>query len=513
MPIVKILSLVYLRKRIKRMKFKLKNLAFYAGKPVALIPAKTADELNIHIGDRVLITASGKAIIAVADLAKNFLRGDEVSLSKETLSFLRVKAGASVDIKAAPTPESTGFILKKLRGKSLSKEEIRNIVQDIVENALLDAEIAYFVSAVYEQGMNFHELVSLTQAMCDTGSRLRWGSHAIADKHSIGGVAGNRTTPLVISICAVAGILLPKTSSRAITSASGTADVMETITHVEFSPEELQKIVRKTGACFAWGGSLGLAPADDKLIRVERLLNVDPESQLIASILSKKLATGSTHVLIDIPYGWGAKVSYSQARRLKNTFLKLGNHFGIEMRVVLTDGSQPIGNGIGPLLEIRDVLSVLHRKDPPKDLERKSLYLAGILLEMMKKAKRGEGEHLAQRILDSGAAFEKFNEILIAQGRKPLPRKLARYHSSIFAKQNRIIRYIDNRKINLLARLLGCPQDKASGIYLHKHIGDAVKRGDTLLTFYAESKKKLKEALHYYHTSLPLVLSTGISLQ
>jgi len=481
------------------MKLRVRGLGLGAGRPVAFLNEATAHILNVHAGDRVAIANSNKMIIAVVDILKNFLDKNEISLSEEATALLDLKPGEYVDVILTLIPQSTQYIIKKLKGEALTKEEIYIIIKDIVNNSLFEAEIAYFVSGVYKYGMSFQELVYLTEAMYKTGIRLTWNLKNIVDKHSIGGVAGNRTTPIVISICAALGIVMPKTSSRAITSAAGTADVMETITNVNLSPRQMKDIVNKTGACLAWGGSLGLAPADDKLIRVERLLNLDPESQLIASIISKKLSTGSTHVLIDIPYGKGAKVSRRGALKLKNKFLNIGKHFNLKIKVILTDGSQPIGNGIGPVLEMLDILAVLKREnDAPKDLEDKSIVLAGIILEMMKKAKKNEGKSMALDILDSGKALKKFNEIIKEQGRRKGLLRAGRFRHIIRARKSGKIKAINNEKINYLARLLGCPQDKSSGIYLYKHKNENVKVNEPILTLYAESGKKLRKAMKYF---------------
>ena len=201
---------------------------------------------------------------------------------------------------------------------------------------------------------------------------------------------------------------------------------MESVARVEFSLDEIKKIVKKTNACMVWGGALGLAAADDKIIQVEKLLNLDPEPQLLASILAKKLAVDSKYVLIDIPYGKSAKVSFYQAINLKRKFEKLGKYFKIELKCVLTDGSQPIGNGVGPILEVRDALSILKQEQGrPLDLEKKSLMLAGKLLEMVGKAEKNKGEYLAERILKSGQAFEKFKEIVKVQKGSLSGRRLA----------------------------------------------------------------------------------------
>jgi putative thymidine phosphorylase len=479
------------------MKLKLKQINLGAGRPIAFINQEKARKIGAHINDRAEIRYGNKKIIAVLDIAKDIIGLDEISVSDEVISYLKPSKGALLDMTLAIQPLSNIYITKKLRGEVLTKEEINEIIKDIINNALTEAEISCFISAVYTKGMNLKETVYLTDAMAKTGKIIDWGSKIVVDKHCIGGIPGNRTTPLVVSICAAAGLKMPKSSSRAITSPAGTADTIETIAHVDLSLDKLKNVVKTTGACLAWGGSLGLAPADDKLIRIERVLNLDPEAQLIASILSKKIAAGSSHVLIDIPFGAGAKVTKSEGFRLKKKFEEIGKHFNLKINVVLTDGSEPIGNGIGPLLEIIDVLKVLKQdKNSPKDLETKSIFLSGIILEMSGKAKKGKGEEMAKEILFSGQAYKKFNEIISAQGKKEEP-KLAKFSFDFLADSSFKIKFIDNLEINVIARMLGCPIDKASGIYLYHHVGEKVKKGEKLLTLYSESSKKLQEAVDY----------------
>lgn len=482
------------------MKLRIKNIKLEAGRPIAFLHEKNAKKLNLHIGDRVQISQNGFKSTATVDIS-NLVREKEIAFSKETKDYIKLNPKKPVLISLALEPGSTRIIAKKLEGKELSKEEIFIIIRDIVNNSLTEAEVAYFVSAVYEKGMSFKETIGLTEAIFKTGAKLSWNGDKIADKHSIGGIAGNRTTPIAVSICAAAGVIMPKTSSRAITSASGTADVMEVLTKVDFSAQELKDIVKRTNACLAWGGSLGLAPADDKLIRVERLLNLDPEAQLLASIISKKLAAGSKYVLIDIPYGPQAKVSKEEAEKLKQKFLKIAKHFRLKMKVVLTLGDQPIGNGIGPVLEMRDVLRVLKQDNSPKDLENKSIFIAAQILEMIGKCKKGKGEFIARSILETGAAFEKFEEILNAQGKKKVDLTPGKHVYEVSAIKSGKVAVLDNKAINTTARILGCPEDKRSGIYIHKHKDESVIKGETLLTLYAESAAKLKEAIHYYNNT------------
>lgn len=487
------------------MELRFRPIYLKAGRPVAFVNRAFAKKMNIHEGGRIEAVYKKKRAIIIVNIMENFVREGEISFSDEAAAYFNLKDGARVDINIPLEPLSTRFILKKLNNKELKEEEIHIIVRDIVDNALSETEIAYFVSAVYEHGMTMRETIALTEAIATTGKIMKWKEKIVADKHSIGGVPGNRTTPIVVSICAAAGILIPKTSSRAITSATGTADTIETIAHVTLSYSDLIKVVKKTGACLAWGGALGLAPADDKLIRVERLLNLDPEPQLLASIMAKKISVGSKYVLIDIPCGKGAKVTRARALKLKDKFVQIGKHFGIKISIIITDGKQPIGNGIGPVLEMFDVLRVLKRENSPLDLEKKAVLLSSLILEETGKAAKGKGVEMAQDILNSGKAFAKFEEIITAQGRKKDGLKLGKFKYGIKSSAGKV-REIDNRLINLLGRILGCPIDKSAGIYLHKHVGDFVKKDEKLLTIYSESRNKLNEGLKFFRESRAIVV-------
>jgi len=211
-------------------------------------------------------------------------------------------------------------------------------------------------------------------------------------------------------------------------------------------------------------------------------------------------------VLIDIPYGNSAKVTKKQARHLRKKFLYLGRKFGIKIEVVLTDGSQPIGKGIGPILEMMDVLKVLRRENPPKDLESKSIFLASKILEMVGKAKKGKGKELAMAILNSGEAYKKFEDIISAQGRTHFVFSKAKLSHTIKSGQNGRIISIDNKKINRLATILGCPLDKGAGIYLYKHKNERIRKGESILTLYSDSKLKLDESLSFFSKNPPVVI-------
>jgi putative thymidine phosphorylase len=380
---------------------------------------------------------------------------------------------------------------------TLTKKEIDQVVWDVVHNKLSDIELTYFVSACYTKAMSNKETILLTKAMAEQGQTLDMKIKPVIDKHCIGGVPGNRTTMILVPMIAAAGFTIPKTSSRSITSPAGTADTMEVIANVSFPLNKMKSIVKKTKGCIIWGGALNLAPADDKIIKVERPLGIDAESQLLASILAKKLSVSSTHILIDIPVGPGAKVKNRQAALiLKRQFETIGKKLKRHVRVIITDGSQPIGNGIGPALEARDVLRVLTRHiKRPIDLEKKCVMMVGEIFGML-GIKNGMDK--AQKILDCGKAYDKMKEIIKAQSGNPNIEpheiKLARFRYVVKAKKSGVIRRIDNETISHMARVAGAPNSKGAGIYLFKHVGDKVKKGDKLFKIYSKRQAKLDYA-------------------
>jgi len=477
-------------------------LKWSAGRPVAIIDEKLADKLSIQVDDRIKITGVKNQIISVVDTACNLTKMNEIAVSKEVL---HKKFPKYVDIELAPKPESISLIRKKMQGKTLSQTELKTIMKDISDNALTESEIAYFISAVYKSKTSIKEAIKMIKAILSTGKTLPLHSGIIADKHSIGGVPG-RVTPILVSICASAGLIIPKTSSRAITSAAGTADAMEVICQVNFSIPEMLKIIKKTNACLVWGGSLNLAPADDKLIRVERLLNLDPETQLLASILAKKLSVNSKYIVIDIPYGKNAKVTKTQAERLSKEFKQIAKYFKVNLETFLKKTEKPLGNSIGPSLEIQEVLSVLKReKDAPPLLEKRALELSGLLLELTKKAKKGKGEELAKTILDSGKAFKKFKQIVEAQnGDVNKKFQKTKFQKTINSNSTGKIYELKIKELNNIARIAGCPGDKNAGMYLYKTLDDRVKKHQPLLTIYSESKVELKDAIKQYHKTRPI---------
>lgn len=485
------------------MRLQVKDVDIATGGPLIVILNEiNAHELDLHYEDRIRIKKGKKDIVAIIDIAQangRSVKPGKIGFMEEALVKLGAKHNDYVNIFYEDKPVSIQYIKDKLDGKELTKSEMHTIVHDIVENKLSQVEMTYFVSGCYSNKLSKKETVYLTKAMVETSDILKLDKKIIVDKHCVGGVPGNRTTMVIVPILAAAGLIVPKTSSRSITSPAGTADTMEVLANVSFPVNKMKKIVEKTNACIVWGGAFNLAAADDRLIYLRHPLSLDPQGMVLASVLAKKHSVGSTHVLIDIPTGKGAKISNEKnAALLKNEFITIGKELGMKVKVIMTDGSQPIGNGIGPALEARDVLWVL-QNDPhaPLDLRSKSLDMAGILFEMVGKAKRGKGRKMAEYYLNSGEANQKMKEMIKAQGGKiinPDNIPLGKYKHLVTANKKGKITHIDNKAIAKIARIAGAPNDKGAGIYLYKHNHDRIKKGEALYAIFSDSRQKLEFA-------------------
>ena len=485
------------------MKLTVKDMDIATGDvKVVLLNEKDARLLDLHPMDHVALNRNGRKTIAIVDVGesrKAVLPG-HIGLFEEVLDELSTKHGEVVNVEVASKPESIGAIKRKLDGKHLTPKEIESIIRDIVDNKLTDIELTSFVIATYTRGMNTKEIVSLTRSLAQTGDVLRIKKYPVVDLHSIGGVPGNRSTMVIVPILVAAGCIVPKTSSRAITSPSGTADTMEVLAPVQIPLRKLNKIIDDVGGFIIWGGAVNLAPADDKIINIEHPLSIDAEGQMLASIMAKKASVGATHLLMEIPIGRGAKVPDKRgAKHLAKHFAELGNILHIKVKTVIADGSQPVGRGIGPVLEARDVLWTLKEdKRAPQDLVSKSVEQAGILLEFTGKSKPGKGKALAQQLLSTGAAWGAMCKIIEAQGGKPPnPEKLlpARETFTLKAKKNGKIKTIETALIAKVGRLAGAPLDPDAGVYLHKTCGEPVHKGERILTVYARNKNKLAFAI------------------
>jgi thymidine phosphorylase len=441
---------------------------------------------------KIEIRTNGHSILATLNVVddQNIVACGELGLSKAAFAQMDVEEGHTATVAQAEPPASIGALHRKIDGERLRMEDFHSIVQDIANHRYSKIELTAFVVACDRDELDREEVFFLTDAMIAAGRHLNWHETLVVDKHCIGGIPGNRTSMLIVPIVAAHGMLCPKTSSRAITSPAGTADTMEVLANVELPMGQLQDIVRTHRGCLAWGGTANLSPADDVLISVERPLALDSPGQMVASILSKKISAGSSHLVLDIPIGPTAKVrSMPEAQRLRRLFEYVARRMKLSLDVVITDGRQPIGNGIGPVLEARDVMQVLEN-DPhaPIDLRQKALRLAGRLIECDPDVRGGDGFAIARDILDSGRALAKMNDIILAQGSKSFDHHqpdLGPLTLEICAPAAGVVTGIDNLQMARIAGLAGAPKVPSAGVDLLRKLGDEVQAGQPLYRVHA----------------------------
>ncbi len=480
------------------------------GRHIIVLNEAEAMENDIYQGYRVVLKAMEAEQVCIVDLSKEMVKRGEIGIFGDVARVLEVEEGDILQVAHMERPASVEFVKKKLDGEGLENVQVKTIITDLMDNRLSEAELATWIAAMYIRGVSEDEVVALTNAIVASGNVLDLGVKPIADKHCIGGVAGNRTTMVMVPILAAAGVYFPKTSSRAITSAAGTADTMEVLAPVDFSIEDMKKIVMKTRGAIAWGGGMNLASADDKMIRIRKPLALDPRGVLLASILAKKKSVGAHYVVVDLPLGRSVKVgSMEEAEALGADFIKIGKRLDMTIEGLITDGSEPIGNGIGPALECRDVMEVL-RGEGPADLMNKSALLAGKLFELIGKVKEGEGYDTAMHFLKNGKAWEKMKEIIAEQGGDPKIKEddlpIGQCKHTVKAEKDGKISHIDNKGVSRIARAAGAPKNKGAGIYLYRLKGDRVKQGDVLFDIYAESETKLDYAIKALDVWYPIEL-------
>ena len=472
---------------------------------VILINKFDAERLGIMPGDELTLNWNGIGIELYTDITEDLVGEGEFGLFLDIFEKYEIKDQELMQLSFATRAPSIKAIYKKLKGGILNFNETYQIIKDIVDHRLNELEVTFFIAPSFnEKNINLDEVYYMTKSIAMLGDTFDFGE-IVADKHSTGGLPGNRMTPIIIPIVSSFGVCIPKTSSRSITSPAGTADAVETIMKVDFTTEQIKEIVDKNKACLVWGGALKLAPADDIIINITRALGIEPYSKMIISVMAKKVAMGIKYLVIDIPVAKGAKISdLKTAKKIEKLFMFLARKFDIKTKVMISKSFGPIGRGIGPALEMRDVMRVLQQKENrPLDLENKSLRLAGQLLEMTKIVRVGKGVEMARANLKNGLAFQKMSDIITSQnGNGNLDSEdieIGKYFCEIKAKEKGIVKAINNANVVELCSLLGTPKLKGSGLYLNKNVGEKYLKGDVLFTMYSESEQRLnmaKEALN-----------------
>ncbi|MHC1594534.1 MAG: AMP phosphorylase [Methanotrichaceae archaeon] len=497
------------------MMFEVNAFDIEIGQYKVMLNLADARELGMNAGDRVRVRAKGVSLTAILDITTQMVKPGQIGIFTE--AHQRIGEVKEVDISSAPKPASVGYIKKIMDRDKLTEDQIRSIVQDIVDNNLSDVEISAYLTTLYMQDFDSQETEWLTRAMIDTGERIHFDTHPVVDKHSIGGVPGNKVSLLVVPIVAASGLLIPKTSSRAITGAGGTSDLMEILAPVEFSGDEIREITENVGGILAWGGATNIAPADDKLIKAEYALTIDPYSQMLASIMSKKGAVGADAVVMDMPVGPGTKLATpADGRAMAKDLIDLGDRLGIRVECAMTFGGSPVGRTVGPVLEVKEALTMLEGGGGPNSLREKSLALAGILLEIGCMAgtgcvaARGEGKVAAEKILDSGGAHQKMMEIIEAQGGDPMVKssdiEVGEYTGDVLAPIGGYVISFYNKRIVEIARSAGAPADKKAGVLIHKKVGEVAKKGEPLLTIYSSRERELQRAVNDALRDMPIVV-------
>ncbi len=504
------------------MRLIVKKINFETGNvKVVVLHSENAKKLGGKAGDRIMLInkeSESKPLMAILDISHSdaIVAPGEIGIFLDT--FKNLEDTKDISVFLADAPNSFKYITKKIKGKKLNSEEINSIITDAVSGHLTQIELAAFITGVSIQGMDNEEMTALTIAETKSGEIFDFGPD-VYDKHSTGGVPGNKVTLIIVPIVAAAGLMIPKTSTRAITSPSGTADSMEVLAKVSFSSSELENLLKNEKAFIVWGGAINTSPADNILIEIERPLHMDPIGLMIPSILAKKACMGVKKMVLDIPVGPGTKFKTpDHGKKFALLFKEIAKNVGIEVECALTLAHQPIGHAVGPAIEAKEALILLKDYSAgPNSLIEKSTSLAGILLEMGGKAQHGEGQKMAKEILKSGKAYEKMKQIIAAQGGnpeiKPEDIKLGPYVKEFFATKAGHITDVDNSVINRIAKAAGCPHSKSSGIEIFRKQGARIKEGDLIFKIYSETESKLKRAEKIYNSSGGPIILGGMMIE
>ena len=490
------------------MKLKVKGYDVDTSEPSVVIHDDDCVIIGVKENDRVRITTGKESWVSLLTKSDTILKRGEILLPNAFMSKYNMKKGEIVEVEHSAKPDSVTYIRKKMDNQKLTKEEINAIVEDILDAKLSKIEVSAWLTSLYINGMDIDEIAHFTNSMTDTGDRIEFSRKPVFDFHSVGGVPGNKVTPVVVSIVAAAGLMLPKTSSRAISSACGTSDFVETFCNVELSAEDVKRISEEVGGVFAWGGSMNLAPVDDIVIKVENPLGINPRAQMLASILSKKLAIGAEYLLVDIPTGTGSKVpTIEMARRYVHDFTEMGHKIGMHIECAITYADQPVGQAVGPILEARECIRILEGEKHPASVIEKSTELAGMILEM---GGIPDGVNRAKELLESGEAFKKFREIVAAQGGNPnitsKDLQPGKFVQKVVSVKSGYVHSINNKAIVSIAKAAGSPSDKGAGLMIFKKKGQRVEKGDVLMEIYGDNEAKCSRARDLAIQSPPIVI-------
>lgn len=402
------------------------------------------------------------------------------------------------------------IIDKKKKAISLTNEEIKFMVEGYLNNIIPDYQFAAFLMAIYFQGMSDSELISLTKIMKNSGTVLshKYIEGKSADKHSTGGV-GDKTTLIVISIAASVGVKIPKMSGRGLGHTGGTLDKLESIPgfRINLSQKEIEENINKVGAVIL-GQTEGLVPADKKIYSLrDTTATVDSIPLIASSIMSKKLASGASCLVLDVKLGSGAFMKYiKDARELARQMISIGNSEGMKTSAIISNMNEPLGYAVGNSLEIKEVIETLMNKGP-QDLTELSLELASHMIHLALDIDLLEARNLARNSLENFEALDKFYEIIQAQGGDisyltNLEKfSNAKYKMEILSNKKGYISKINAEKIGLACNTLGAGRrkiedsiDYGAGLIFKKKIGDFVEKDEIIAIIQTSDNTKLESA-------------------
>ena len=431
----------------------------------------------------------------------NIVAPNQLALNDEAFSLLGEAEDAFVSISLAAPAPSRQALKRKIAGNILAPQDYKFIIKDIINKRYSDMDIASFIVA----GGTFisaNEVLGLTDALINN-SRINWGDeNQIVDHHCLGGIPGNKTDIIITAIVGAYGLTIPKTVAKATTSCASVADTMGVLCNVNLNQDKFIELTKQNNAVIANYEHLEIVDAVKSISNVERHLGLTQQEFLLTSVLAIKVAAGVTHLVLDIPVGEKSRIKTTyEAIRLRKLAEYTGDRLGIKVDVVITDGREPIGNGVGAVLEARDVVQVLkNNPNAPQDLLEKSLFLAGRVLAFDYKLRGGKGYDTALEILQSGRSLKKLDEIIRAQGEKNQP-ILGKYTKDILAPRSGEILEIDNAQINRIALWAGVRQYTGAGIDLFKKVGDFVDEGEPLYRIYACTENDLDLAISVIENS------------
>ncbi len=419
---------------------------------------------------------------------------------------------------------ATEIIQKKKLGISNSRDEINFMVNSFTSADLPEYQMAAWLMAVYFKGLDHEETSYLTDVMMHSGRTLNFSNlkSLAVDKHSTGGV-GDKTTLIIAALVAAAGVYVPLVAGRGLGHTGGTLDKLESIPgfNVNLATEVFQSQVAKIGTAIV-GQTSEFCPADKKIYALRDVTStIDSMPIICASIMSKKLALGAGAIVLDVKFGSGAFMkTYDDAFKLAGLLVEIGNRAGRKMSAFITDMSQPLGRFIGNSLEVGECLAIMSGEEflgeaRFEDTRELSLILAAEMIFLGGKAKDAKDAYkFAEKLLKSGAALAKFQELCAAQGGQLSQLKQSKNRHIVRAEQSGFLESFDTEKFGMAALSIGAgrikvtdPVDHSAGIQVHAKLSDAVQKGDCLYTLFGEDSSKFEDAENM------LLLATKISLQ